>query len=421
MSKTLKKEKNMNKNVLSQGKKATLLRARQLTDFEWVPVRDVPIYTKKTGKTVLPAGKPVRGMIYSSLEPTDKFVCENISFETFATIVNNPDSALYCKDIAGHNNSWAYFGLVCNSLVRYALNIRRRYSTKRWLDIPGMHLVYADSQYTVDQLEICDILYAFGKGRSHVALVTDLVYDKQGIVEQIEVSEAIRPSCARRLFTPEKFYEHFKVFGVCRYDYIDSVPEPDVDDSKFIGGRLSAKLPDIALDYGNKTNYRTYEDVVISVFKEGENQIEICKNGELNEKINIIGRGKVSRRFERGYYTVKLVDTGEVLEFCVTEPEISHSVKDGMLTVNANSCDSESKILYMEFREKPRTSQGTDYQQAVVKFYNPCCSSLSKVEELTEEEKENGTFTRRIPDDAASFKVYFENKFGIWTHTMIKI
>ena len=411
----------MNKNHLSQGKKAVLSRAKLLTDFEWIPACDVPVYTKQTGKTVLPAGKLVKGMVYSSLEPTDKFVCENISFETFSTIVNNPHSALYCKDIAGHGNSWAYFGLVCNGLVRYALNIRRRYSTKRWLDVPGIHLVYEDSKYTVDQLEICDILYAYGKGRNHVALVTDLIYDEQGKVQQVEVSEAIRPTCARRVFTPSEYYEHFKLFGVCRYDYIDSVPEPDEVDSKFIKGRIVSELPNIALDYGNKTNYRTYEEVVISVFKEGENEIEICKNGMPLEKINVTGKGKFIRKFDRGYYTVKLAHTEEVLEFCVTEPEISHSVKDGMLTVNANSGDSESKILYMEFREEAQTSQGIDYQQAVVTYYNPCCSALSKVEELTAEEKEKGTFTRKIPDDAANFKVYFENKYGIWTHTMIKI
>ncbi len=411
----------MYKNDLSRGKKAALLRARQLTEFEWTPVCDVPTYTKQTGKTVLPAGKLVRGMVYSSVEPTDKFVCENISFETFSTIVNNPDSAIYRKDIAGHNNSWTYFGLVCNGFVRYALNIRRRYSTKRWLTIPGMRLVYEASQYTVDQMELCDILYAFGKGRNHVALVTDLLCDEKGKVLQVEISEALRPSCARRLFTPEEFYEKYKLFALCRYDYIDSVPEPDVHDSKFIGERLISQIPDIALDCGNKTNYRTYEDVVISVFKEGKNEIEIFKNDKLNEKINIMGKGNVTRKFERGYYTVKYINTGETLEFCVTDPEITHSVKEGMLTVNASACDNESHILYMEFREKQKTSQGMDYEQSAVKFYNPCCSSLSKVEELTDEEKEKGIFTRKIPHDAGNFKVYFENKYGIWTHTMIKI
>ena len=42
-------------------------------------------------------------------------------------------------------------------------------------------------------------------------------------------------------------------------------------------------------------------------------------------------------------------------------------------------------------------------------------------EEEKDPEKETGMFTRAIPEDAAHFKVYFENPYGIWTHTMIKI
>ena len=92
-----------------------------------------------------------------------------------------------------------------------------------------------------------------------------------------------------------------------------------------------------------------------------------------------------------------------------------------MLTVNVNPKDTESRILYMEFREKTPSCKTADIQQTVSKSGNPRCSPLSRVEELTEEEKEKGIFTRKIPDDAGYFKVYFENKYGIWTHTMIRI
>ena len=125
----------------SKGKEAVLYRSRQLTEFQWTPVGDIPVYTKETGKTKLPAGQPQLGMLYSSPEPTDKFIFENVSFETFLSILANPDSALYNKDLNGHNNSWAYFGLVCNGLARYAFNIRRRFSTKRWPTVPGMEKV----------------------------------------------------------------------------------------------------------------------------------------------------------------------------------------------------------------------------------------------------------------------------------------
>ena len=56
-----------------------------------------------------------------------------------------------------------------------------------------------------------------------------------------------------------------------------------------------------------------------------------------------------------------------------------------------------------------------------IAFYSDECSSLSKVEVLTDDEKESGIITREIPDDAGNFKVYFENEYGIWTHRMIKI
>ena len=92
--------------------------------MSWTPLLDVPTYTRKDGRTVHPAGKLVQGMPYSSTEPTDKFITENISFESLLTAMANPDSALYQKDLEGRNGSSTYFGIVCNGLARYALNIR---------------------------------------------------------------------------------------------------------------------------------------------------------------------------------------------------------------------------------------------------------------------------------------------------------
>ncbi len=387
-------------------------------------MRDIPVYTKETGKTKLSAGEEKQGMLYSSTEPTDKFITENISFETFLSIIANPDSALYNKDINGHNNSWAYFGIVCNGFVRYALNIRRRYSTKRWPIIPGMRKIADEASYKAEQIELCDVLHAFGNGKNHVALITDILRDETGEIRQIEVSEAIRPTCVRVQHDVKDFYEKYKLFALWRYDFVDSVPMPDEKQDECLK-RGVPDLPVIAGDYGNKTNYRTYEDVVISVFDEGDNEIEICRGDEVIEKITISGRGNISRKLDRGYYTVKHINTGKSVEFCVTMPQISHSVENGRLTVKVDSCDPESKILYMEFRERSRSelakTSGKDGENIAVAFYSNTCASLSKVEELTDEEKKTGMITKDIPEDAGNFKIYFENKYGIWTHTMIRI
>jgi len=407
----------------SKGKEAVLFRSRQLTEFRWTPVGDVPVYARQTGKPNLSAGVERLGMLYSSTEPTDKFIGENISFETFLSIIANPDSALYTKDLNGHNNSWAYFGMVCNGLVRYALNIRCRYSTKRFLDIPGMRKIYDAGSYTAEQIQLCDVLRVFEKGASHVALITDILRDETGKICQIEVSEAVRPTCKRAQYELKTFFEKFKKYAICRYDFVDSVPMPDEKQNQCLVQGVPG-LPVIAVDYGNKTNYRTYEDIVISTFAEGENEIEICCGDEVIENITIMGRGKVLRQFDRGYYTVRHKNTGESVEFCVTMPQISHSVENGILTVTADACDPESKIVHMEFREKCREMFGSGSvlgSESTGVFYSNQCASLAKVEELTDAEKKTGIFARAIPEDAVHFKVYFENKYGMWTHTMIKI
>ena len=408
----------------TKGKEAVLFRSRQLTEFRWTPAGDIPVYTKATGKTKLSAGVEQLGMLYSSTEPTDKFITENISFETFLTIVANPDSALYHKDLNGHNNSWAYFGIVCNGLARYAFNIQRRYSTKRWPTIPGMRKIADEGNYSPEQIALCDVLYAFGKGRNHVALITDILRDADGTIRQIEVSEAVRPTCERKQYDLDTFFEKYQLFALWRYDFVDEVPMPDpIQDAHLRQGVPG--LPVIAVDYGNKTNYRTYEDVVISTFTENDSEVEICRGGEVIECVKVPGRSRIVRRFDRGYYTIIHKTTRSTVEFCVTDPQIRHSVEKGMLIIKADPCDPESRISHLEFRERSkgetqRSSGGCEGFEADVR-YDPRCASLSKMEELTDEEKKTGEFARKIPSDAVNFKVSFENRYGFWTHTMIKI
>lgn len=58
----------------SLAQKAALSRARQLTDFKWTPIRDVPTFHRVEGQTVLKMGEEVTGFPYSSTERTDKFL-----------------------------------------------------------------------------------------------------------------------------------------------------------------------------------------------------------------------------------------------------------------------------------------------------------------------------------------------------------
>ena len=144
--------------------------------------------------------------------------------------------------------------------------------------------------------------------------------------------------------------------------------------------------------------------MLISVFTEGADVVEIYREAELIEEIKVLGRAFFTRDLKAGYYLIKLRDDGASVELCVTSPDITFTVKDGRITVNADAGDGRSSLSFMDFRKK-----------------GDRVASLVKCEELTDEEKKNGVITREIPNDAENFKVYFENQYGVWTHRMIKI
>lgn len=383
-------------------KAAVIARSKQLTDFKWTPVRDVPTYLRGTGNTVLPAGVPVTGFPYSSTELEDRFIAENVSFESFLTAVSNPDSLVYSTGHGAYN--CCNFGIVCNGLARYALGIKRRVSTKCWESVPGMRYVAKQGEYTADDMELCDVLYAYWGGRSHVALITDLLRDESGKIVEVEVSEAVRPSCKRRRFSLDEYFEKYKLFALMRYDYLESVPPFDTEVDDLLNSGLDKKTPKICVNGGNKSNYLAGEEVIISVFGDGDDVVELICNGKLIEEINVGARAIVPRRFSRGYYEARLKNANESVFFCVNRAKIDYSVDGDVLSVKADPCDTKSEILYFDFR-----------------VAGVGCASLAKCEELTDEEKQSGSFSRPIPSDAYNFKVYFKNEYGVWVHPMSKI
>ena len=85
-------------------------------------------------------------------------------------------------------------------------------------------------------------------------------------------------------------------------------------------------------------------------------------------------------------------------------PNIRHEVADGVITVYADPCDENSELVYMDFRMAGERVSG------IVSF-----------EPLSDAEKQSGVITRRIPEGAENFKIYFKNPYGVWSHRMIKI
>ena len=389
----------------NDSERAALARSRQLTDFSWTPVRDVPTYYKKE-VTMMPEGIEIKGFPYASAEQQDTFIAENISFETFLSAVANPYSKIYQPGRSALDA--CNYGIVCNGLVRYAFGIKERYSTARWLTIPGMREIAKRGEYTVRDLKLLDVLYAFGEGRNHVALITDILYDEEGIIRKIEVSESVRPSCKREAYDVDVFYEKYHLFGITRYDYIDKLPPFDSTQNDILSAGIDKKRPRLAVDMGNKSNYREGDCVIFALYCISHDTVNIYRDDELIERIPVNGSAIFERPLSPGFYTARLEENGDEVEFAVNRADISYEIKDGVLIVDAPPCDPRDRLIHSDFRREKRYAPST-------------AAKLSTVIHLTDEERSSGHYERKIPEDALYFKVYYENAYGIWTHSMITL
>ena len=382
---------------------AVLARAKQLTDFTWTPCRDVPIYTNTEGLTVLHAGVPVKGFPYSSTEMTDKFLVENVSFESFLTAIPNPYSTLYQpgRGALGACN----YGMVCNGLVRYALGIPYRIPTSKWLDIPGMRFVKKRGEYTVDDMRLCDVLWAYGEGRNHVVLITDILRNEDGTIEKVEISHAKRPSCEREILSPEEFYEKYALFSLCRYDNLQEAPLLDEEDDHLLWeSGLEKRTPTVTVDNGNRSNYLVGQRVLLSLLSDEEDTVELYRNGKKIEDLTFTDERTVSLYPQRGYYEARAKKCGESVFFCMNDATVCHEQHGDTVTFYVDPKDEKSSILYVDFR--------------IDGGKGATCAPLTTYEALTEEEKQSGVITRKIPADAKNFKIYYKNPYGIWTHRM---
>ena len=169
------------------------------------------------------------------------------------------------------------------------------------------------------------------------------------------------------------------------------VPPLDEDtDSLLWNSQMGLPTPKIAVDNGNKSNYLVGEDVIISVFSDEPDTIELIRNGEVIENITVNGKAFFVRTPPRGYYVARLKNKGDSVEFCVNQAKTRYEIHNGMITVYADPCDEKSVIHYMDFRQK-----------------GVCVAALEKYEELSSEEMESGKITRPIPPDFCRKKRLF--------------
>ena len=273
----------------SQGVANAIARAYQLTDVEWTPLADMPGVNKINGEyTVITykAGETYKGIPYSGVIATDTYLGLNVSLESFLTALENTNSVLYTENLHSTNpKSATYFGTVCSKFAQYVLDIPGSYNTNNVANIPGVDTIAMPGQYTVDDIKLGDIIL---HTQDHTAVCTDILYDANGNIAFIEISEAVFPQVHRKLWSPEEFYSHFSGYRLCRYQYIHDVP---VAPAEIPADREYALMP----RFGDKYNYTVSSSKgIVDVLESGYSKAVILRDGAVISEIALNGASTFS-------------------------------------------------------------------------------------------------------------------------------
>lgn len=270
----------------SIGRVNAVKKAYQMVDLEFVPLLSIEHNTGTFSQ-----GEKHKGLIYSSVKEIETYVGNNVSFHTFMTAVNNPRSVLYTEQInkAPYHgvNCKAYYGTVCSGLVCYALGLNRPRLNS--FDFPESPLMQELDSIIPENLCLADILWRKG----HVALVTDLVRDDNGMITTIEYCEAIGSCCKKRHVSRIKFLEStMKNFTkVFRYKQIASNTDY-IPVNEFVAVSDEALVPFVynealCVNKGDKSCYFEGERVVINILCDEASKVEIYKDNILYDSFPV--------------------------------------------------------------------------------------------------------------------------------------
>jgi len=164
---------------LTQGQINIVMRARQVYEFEWTPLRNV---VKWGGNSFFPAGVPVKGLPYG-MPAENAYVPLRTSFAEFLAAVNDSNSLLYTSR-ATRTRVAPYYSLDCSAFVSWAWGLESRHMTGA---LPG---VSHNLGRNMQNIQVGD---ALNKSGVHVVLVTDVQHGGSGEIVSMDILELNPP------------------------------------------------------------------------------------------------------------------------------------------------------------------------------------------------------------------------------------
>lgn len=367
-----------------------ILNMKQMAEIKYTPLAVIP---QQTGD--YPAGVERTGLPYSSTRPEALFVPGNVSFHTFMTAVQNPNSYLYTVDLGelGNQNGDTYYGAVCSTACGYALGILPNYSTPQWASVPGMEVIENQSAYG---LKLCDTIV----GNGHVVMITDITRSKRGKIGHITISEAAGAKVQSTNYTPEELEAKYppETYKYCRYTKLYAVKHEQneyvavEDETPQTVTYNTAIIP----RKGDKANWLTSQDVVIDVLEIGSyTRVEIYKDDVLLETKPIASVITLSG-LQAGSYKARLTDGTNVSDWCYW---ISVDA-----TSSATPLGSDGKVEV--------TFSATNAIPLWVQWAGST-GGTAHITELTDEEKLAGTAVCAHTPNTYKVRVAFQTEYGI--------
>ncbi|MEE3484082.1 MAG: hypothetical protein VZQ98_07170 [Bacteroidales bacterium] len=379
------------------GKTAVLQRAKKISTITWTPL--APIYSHKLNG-YFEANHSYVGVPYSSVKQLDKFVGQEVSFETFLSAVNNPYSVLYTENMGASpyfgTNCSTYYGSVCSATVNYALNIKLPMTTSMY---EASGLFERIPVQNISKAETGDIIL---KKNIHVLMVLDVKKSETDTdILLLESGDEITKeyTVSKSLYEKKFPYSDWIIY---RYKKIDGV-EYDLSEENNL-----EKLKTICMSRGDKSCYRLNENIEVSVLCTDYQYLVVENKDSVIYSTKIESKGNVSIPITKpGKYTAYLShkELGGEYEESTTFEVIETNV----------SCARSGRYLSVDFS----SSNGMPAYVVVCKNGK---GDRSCVYVITDVDRCLGHVDIHLSDGSGKYcKVFFQGEYGLVSNVPIEI
>lgn len=373
--------------------KDVLERAYQMATMEWAPLKPVP----KNGGGFYKPGMTVKGAPYSSVKEINTFLFQDVSYHTFMTALHNPNSVLYTENISKEpyhgENCATYYGSICSSSVMWALGVSIPYSTGLIVNLPFMRRI---EQPNIDSLKVCDVLWKKG----HVQMVFDIEYraDSLYLVSLFEQSDN---SAHISTYNKKDFLKLMKSgpYEAYRYKNIKYTDLPEA----FCSFPSVVYNDDLCPTKGDRSVYRTDEDIFIDIFSRDYDQIVLMKDGAIVS----------SDKCEQGKFCYQNLSPGTYFAYLQSGERMTDSISFEVVEVSVSyTLNDTGRELVIHFLSSATADYAVLCRQNGVSLFYP----------ISESDLNNGFIVVPEWDDDEYFcKVVFKGEYGSVINTPIRV